>query len=564
MKTVKSSSLLNTEMNFVLLLSTTMMILLLLLVGEQGAVAAAKSKSNANNINALNYSLFPRRTEEEAAVFEWGHSAIISALDASVAKFGPQTNQAALLEVECMPILASPVNGAMTRSTAADDHDNDNDDHSSSSSSSELLIQHLDNYEEVDGNIVVMTNNGGLSGVQMATIAKLSGAAALMVVNIDEKRQDDIYPLDVLEGEEEDAMKIDIPVVMISLNSANVLTSATVEPHMEKDDVVNNGMPERIRLYAGGDRPFFEDVETHNPTLYLIHNLLTNDEADSLTESAKSRVVPVTEDSIDTLQMNTQPENFPGVERVMLWQGTLASPAQKAIEERIEQVTGFPSAHFSDFIVDKLEPGAFWKPHYDKDPLSHYPTPIATIIVFLNGNGEVVYPRGNKNPIKIIPHKGLAIVHHNMNEKDELDMSTLHALLSIKEGGETAYVARKYVFETPVSNARRTALPSYAYLFGGKLPTLIVRIHDVLVSNFGIVDGGVYFDKACIFVPVLILIVLAQIVFTYLKDKIFADSSSENINDGSKEPSSSSNSNTTEKKKTSIGNKRKGKKGKND
>ena len=120
------------------------------------------------------------------------------------------------------------------------------------------------------------------------------------------------------------------------------------------------------------------------------------------------------------------------------------------------------------------------------------------------------------------------------------------------------------MFETPVSNARRTALPSYAYLFGGKLPTLIVRIHDVLVSNFGIVDGGVYFDKACIFVPVLILIVLAQIVFTYLKDKIFADSSSENINDGSKEPSSSSNSNTTEKKKTSIGNKRKGKKGKND
>ena len=111
----------------------------------------------------------------------------------------------------------------------------------------------------------------------MATIAKLSGAAALMVVNIDEKRQDDIYPLDVLEGEEEDAMKIDIPVVMISLNSANVLTSATVEPHMEKDDVVNNGMPERIRLYAGGDRPFFEDVETHNPTLYLIHNLLTKD-----------------------------------------------------------------------------------------------------------------------------------------------------------------------------------------------------------------------------------------------------------------------------------------------
>ena len=33
------------------------------------------------------------RTSEEAAVIEWGHSAIISALDGAVAAFGPQTSQ---------------------------------------------------------------------------------------------------------------------------------------------------------------------------------------------------------------------------------------------------------------------------------------------------------------------------------------------------------------------------------------------------------------------------------------------------------------------------------------
>ena len=32
-------------------------------------------------------------TSEEAAVVEWGHSAIISALDGAVAAFGPQTSQ---------------------------------------------------------------------------------------------------------------------------------------------------------------------------------------------------------------------------------------------------------------------------------------------------------------------------------------------------------------------------------------------------------------------------------------------------------------------------------------
>ena len=490
-----------------------------------------EAKKPQPNLNALNYSLHPRRTEEEAAVFEWGHSAIISALDASVARFGPQTNQAALLEVECMPILASPVNGYMKATVDG-----------------EPLIQRLENAEEVDGNIVVMTNNGGLSGVQMATIAKLSGAAALMVVNLDEKRQDDIYPLEVLKGEEEDAKNIDIPVVMISLNSANVITTATVEPDMEQEDITNNGMPDRIRLYAGGDRPFFEDVETQHPTLYLIHNLLTIEEADSLVESAKSKVEPLSENTIDTLQMNTQPENFPGVERVMLWQGTLASPEQKAIEERIEQVTGFPSSHFSDFVVDKLEVGAHWKPHYDKDPFSYYSTPIATIIVFLTNDGEVVYPRGNKNPIKIVPHKGLGIVHHNMNEKDELDMSTLHALLPIKEG-ETAYIARKYVFENPISYSRRTALPAFAFLFGGKLPSFIVSVHDFLVENFGIEDGGVYFDKACIFVPALVLLLLAQLVFIYVKDQIMdSGKESKEIND------------KTEKKSRE----RKGKKGKTD
>jgi hypothetical protein len=50
-------------------------------------------------------------------------------------------------------------------------------------------------------------------------------------------------------------MELTIPVVMISYNSANVLTTATVTPEMTQEEVVNHGMPERVRLYAGGDRP---------------------------------------------------------------------------------------------------------------------------------------------------------------------------------------------------------------------------------------------------------------------------------------------------------------------
>mmetsp|Transcript_17292 Transcript_17292/g.47631 ORF Transcript_17292/g.47631 Transcript_17292/m.47631 type:complete len:532 (-) Transcript_17292:3048-4643(-) len=510
--------------------------------------AEAARKTRSNDLRSLDYSVFPRRTEEEAAVFEWGHSAIISALDASVATFGPQTSQAALLEVECMPILASPVNGAMRDAEGV------------------RQVTALRNADEVHGNIVVMTNNGGLSGVEMAKIAKLSGAAALLVVNIDEKRPDDIYRLGVLDGEETDAEDIDIPVVMISLNSANVLTTATVEPHMEQKDIVNNGMPDRIRLYAGGDRPFFEDVEPLRPTLYLIHNLLTSTEADALVDSAGTKVEPLVEGVTDGLQYNTQPQNYPGVESVMLWQGALASPAQKAIEERIEQVTGFPATHFSDFIVDKLGPGAHWKPHYDEEGQSST-TPIATIIVFLTdeGNadsGAVVYPGSSKKSIKVLPQKGLAIVHHNMDDKDQLDASTLHAMLPIAEG-ETVYVARKYVFEQPVSKSRRMALPAFALLGGGKLPSFVVSFYDLMVDNLGVKDGNIYFDKACVFLPMLVVLLLAQFVVNYIKDQILEPSSS------SSSSSSSSNSDKSKTGKKSSSGKsdkksKKSKKGKSD
>jgi len=438
--------------------------------------------------------VYPQRTEEEAAVLEWGNSAIISALDASVALFGPQTTEAALLEVECMPILASPLNGVGDREEDEDGN---------------YPIQALDNADDVHGNMVVMTNNGNISAVDMAKVAKLSGAAALLVVNIDEKRPDEIYRMEVLEGEDVD--DIDIPVVMISLNSANVLTTATVEPNMQKEDIVNNGMPERVRLYAGGDRPFFEDVEPTDPTLYLIHNLMTEEEADNLLQSAKSKLGPITH---DVLQFSTDTENFENVQRTVMWQGMLQTPARKAVEERIEQVTGFPAVHHSDFVVDRLDAGAHWKPHYDTHP---YLIPMATITVFLTDNGgPVVFPSA-KEPVKIIPAKGMAIVHHNTDNKHNMDLSSVHAMMAGKDG--PAYVARKYIFTTPVSNARRIGLPIIALPFGGKLPAFVPAFHDFMVEKFGMDNGPVYFDKACVFFPLLIILGIAQLVADRVQGK---------------------------------------------
>ncbi|CAB9516061.1 prolyl 4-hydroxylase [Seminavis robusta] len=489
----------------------------------QGA-RTRRSERRKMNLDSLEYVEYPRRTEDEAAVLEWGHSAIISALDASVAFFGPQTSQAALLEVECMPILASPLTGVREGETLEEEEEEEPAAEGEEGEEGETApeekppkkekILPLDNAEEVHGNMVVMTNTGKISGLRMAKIAKASGAAALLIVNIDDKRPDDIYRLQVQEGEE-GAEDIDIPVVMISMNSANVLTSATVTPNMAAEDIVNHGMPERVRLYAGGDRPFFEDVEPADPTLYLIHNLLTKQECDNLIEAAESKVSPVTKD--DILQMTLTSNDVEGVHRIMLWQGLLQSPTKKAIEERIEQVTGFPATHYSDFIVDRIEPGGRWKPHYDaKEGLV---PPTASITVFLSDEGgPLVYPL-SKDPVKVLARKGVAVVHHNTNERQQLDQNTLHALLPSESAG-AVYVARKYVYPIPVATARRLALPVFAAPFGGKLPEPVVQLHDALVENFGPETGSFYFDKLCVFFPMLLILGIAQLIGSAVHQKM--------------------------------------------
>jgi hypothetical protein len=440
-----------------------------------------------------NYRLYPRRTAEEASVLEWGHSAVISALDASVAYFGPQTSQAALLEVEAMPIFADPLNGVQEEDVDIEDGQTERN----------IVIKKLKNAEEVHGNMVVMTNQGNkLSGVEMARIAQMSGSAALLVVNTNEKRPEEVYRLPAEEGSDD----IEIPVVMISLNSANVLTTATVTQAMQAHEVVNNGMPERVRLYAGGDRPFFEDVSTVNPVVYLIHNLLTDEECDNLVGRAESKFQPAGK-TRDTLQLTQDAEALVDVETVMLWQGLLQGPAQKAVEERIEQVTGFSTSHFSDFVVDKFESGSYWNAHYDNIGINQ---PIASVMVFLNDDiegGEIVYPATQTDPIKILPTKGMAVVHHNTDEHQDFDFNSLHGLLP---PNGRLYVARKYIYAQPLSNARRIALPLFALPFGGSLPGPVTSLYRIMVEKFGEEQGGMWFDKACVFLPLLLILLGAQ------------------------------------------------------
>lgn len=242
---------------FLLILSSVIVCLINAAAAAAATAAAAdaanKKRSAVKNTKRLqdieNYRVYPVRSQDEAAVIEWGHSAIISALDAAVAHFGPQTAQAALLEVETTPVLAEPVNGVWTKEdvTEADvaDAEGEEKEDAAEETSKPKKIRLLDNADEVHGNVVVMTDTGGVEGLDLALMAQASGAAALIVVHVDEDRPDDIYRLAVPVGREEEARSVDIPVVVVSLASANVLTTATVTADTPTDEIVNHGMPDR-------------------------------------------------------------------------------------------------------------------------------------------------------------------------------------------------------------------------------------------------------------------------------------------------------------------------------
>ena len=487
------------------------------------------------------YRVFPQRTSKEAAVIEWGHSAIISALDGAVATFGPQTSQGANFEVETAPVLADPIDGVGRRKRRNDDEDE------SLSDFEKEYPGKLKNADQVEGKMVIMTDAAGLSGVTMARIAKESGAAALMVVNTDQNAGDFIYSLEP-ESEEEAAYaekSIDIPIFMVSLQAGNVITTALATEDMDPTEVNKGaGLPDRVRLYAGGDRPFFEDAMSGNPMVYLIHNMLTSEECDEIIRMAEGKYDRVDDSNgINNYLENTMASEkigeawAVGVDRVTLWKGGVAGKLVKDVDERMSQVTGFPAEHFSDFQINKYKSGSHHKPHFDVNPANGI---MASITVFLNDvseeqGGEIVFlkPGDGAEPVIIRPRKGLAVVHHNTDDKYNFDKTTLHQELPLTgDGSSIKFIAKKFVYLNAQPQAVRIVLPLIAMPFGGKLPRIFITLQNILIEKYGLETADVYFQKLVTMIPVGLLLLIASIVSSLVQkglkkddDKKSADSS---------------------------------------
>lgn len=278
----------------------------------------------------------------------------------------------------------------------------------------------------------------------------------------------------------------------------NTATCSHVVPHLHS-----------IRLYAGEDRPFFEDIEADRPTLYLIHNLLTTEECEALVTRATANAVPITQP--DPFSYTDDPSVYVQTQRAILWQGDLQTTAQKAVSERISQVTGFPTTHFSDFIVDILQSGSYWKTHAETTP--HV---VATVHVFLtDGDAQWVYAHTHRgDTIRIRPRRGMAIVHHTTDPHSQrIDVPYVKYSVESVVGGPLV-IARKFMFATPLPVGRRFVLP----LLNGYGIGLLRQVYELLVDTMGPEDGAWAFDAVVLLgVPILLVGLIVQSVLSAMQ-----------------------------------------------
>ncbi len=151
---------------------------------------------------------------------------------------------------------------------------------------------------------------------------------------------------------------------------------------------------------------------------------------------------------------------------------------------------------------------------------------MASITIFLNdvphGNGgEFVFPKpedGNGEPVVILPTKGLAVVHHNTDDKYNLDPTSIHQEAILTAGYK--YVAKKYVYLNPQPRHMRIVLPLIASPFGGKLPRVIIELHSYLIDKFGFESAEAYFRKMITMIPILILIGVASVISGFIAKKL--------------------------------------------
>lgn len=452
--------------------------------------------------------VFPTRTNDDSALLEWGHSAVIHAADAIVSRFGLQTSDEEFeLGIEASPVFGKPSQGC----------------------------EPLRNPSEVSSQMVFLFR-GACDFATKARYAVKAGAVALVVINHDHTRPDHAFAMmtptfdGTIDGtfgdaralsdeettwtsKERDWVNPPIPCVMISWNSGQ----AIVEDR-----------PERLRLYPGGGRPFIESVSDESPVVFIIHNLLTSEERSYLKDVARTRLRESREEDEDVRLSRTKGGRGPVVTRrfntTFLHRGLWKSALHKEIDEKLFSIINFPPEYYADLQVNKFIQGGMHGAHYDSDRYpSTYRERVMTVVFCLDsipeeGGGDFVFPKAK---LRIRPQAGMAIVYHNTIEDGSLDPKSSHADEELLSG--IKWTATQKIFARPVPVAARTIIPGLVFLLGGETPAWMFRYRAWAMDTFGDDTGFELFNNSffCL-IPLAItpFLLLIHLIFNAKRRKV--------------------------------------------
>lgn len=202
---------------------------------------------------------------------------------------------------------------------------------------------------------MVFVFRGACDFATKAKNAAAAGAVALVVINHDQSRPD--YAFSMVRMSQKDEDKVDpfldapdpeqsgaseevslpIPCVMVSWNSGQAILE---------------DQPERLRLYPGGGRPFIESVSDDSPVVFLIHNLLTEEECEFIKAAARPALAPSI-DTDDDIWINKKTAIDRNFQRTIFHHGAWKSSTMKAIDEKLYTIINFPPEYFADLQVRK-------------------------------------------------------------------------------------------------------------------------------------------------------------------------------------------------------------------
>jgi len=340
--------------------------------------------------------------------------------------------------------------------------------------------------------------------------AVAAGAVALVIINHDQTRPDHAFSMTHPTSTEgtavssdlgtlpspEEALSPQIPCVMVSWNSGQAILE---------------DRPERLRLYPGGGRPFIESVSDESPVVFIIHNLLSQEEIEFLKDSAKNKLRPSTTADDDVIVKQKAPER--SFDTAYLRSGVWKGAVHKAMDEKLFSIINFPPDYFGDLQVNRFSQGGHYGLHYDSDRrASVYREKIMTVVFCLDDvdasrGGGITFPRGG---LHVRPHAGMAMVYHNSLEDGSLDPKSSHLYENLTSG--VTWTATLHVYAAPTPLARRMLVPLLAMLNGGEEPGWLRDALQWAVNSWGADKGTELFHYALLAVAALAVLLLLAAV----------------------------------------------------